>query len=78
MVQKVIGIGTALGDGTGDVGRTAFSKVNDNFTDVYSQIANYVQIPTAIAATYVATAGEIAVGAELQKQYREKQWLKPH
>ncbi|BCH33116.1 hypothetical protein MesoLjLc_50460 [Mesorhizobium sp. L-8-10] len=35
MAQKTIGIGSAPNDGTGDPLRTAFGKVNDNFTELY-------------------------------------------
>lgn len=36
MAKQTIGIGTTAGDGTGDVLRVAFNKVNDNFDEVYS------------------------------------------
>ena len=36
MAKQTIGIGTTAGDGTGDVLRVAFDKVNDNFDEVYS------------------------------------------
>lgn len=36
MAQQLIGIGAAPNDGTGDPARTAFDKVNDNFTELYS------------------------------------------
>ena len=36
MVQQVINIGTAPNDGTGDSVRTAFNKVNSNFTELYT------------------------------------------
>lgn len=39
MAQQVIGIGTTLNDGTGDPIRTAFSKTNDNFTELYATVA---------------------------------------
>ena len=35
MGKLTIGIGTAANDGTGDPLRTAFDKVNSNFTEVY-------------------------------------------
>src|SRR5579862_5689396 len=35
--QQVIGTGTTANDGTGDPLRTAFTKVNANFTEVYGQ-----------------------------------------
>lgn len=36
MTKQSIGIGTTANDGTGDPIRTAFDKVNDNFTEVYN------------------------------------------
>lgn len=36
MAQEVINVGTTPGDGTGDAGRNAFIKCNDNFTELYS------------------------------------------
>jgi hypothetical protein len=35
MAKQTINIGTTANDGTGDPLRTAFTKVNDNFTEVY-------------------------------------------
>jgi hypothetical protein len=35
MAKQTCNIGTAANDGTGDPLRTAFDKVNDNFTEVY-------------------------------------------
>ena len=36
MAQQVINIGSVANDGTGDPLRDAFDKVNDNFTELYS------------------------------------------
>jgi uncharacterized coiled-coil protein SlyX len=36
MAQQVIDIGTSASDGTGDPLRDAFTKINDNFTELYS------------------------------------------
>jgi hypothetical protein len=36
MTQQTINIGNQPGDGTGDPARTAFNKVNQNFTEVYA------------------------------------------
>jgi len=38
-MKQTINIGAAPDDGTGDVLRTAFDKVNDNFNEVYSLIS---------------------------------------
>tara|TARA_S200002703_G_scaffold120772_1_gene106603 strand:+ start:247 stop:753 length:507 start_codon:yes stop_codon:yes gene_type:complete len=42
MAKQVINIGTTANDGTGDPLRTAFDKVNDNFTELYSDDAGDV------------------------------------
>ena len=39
MAQQTINIGTTANDGTGDPLRIAFDKVNDNFTELYSDDA---------------------------------------
>lgn len=38
MAKQTIGIGTAANDGTGDPLRTAFTKANDNFTELYNNL----------------------------------------
>jgi hypothetical protein len=40
MAQKTINVGTVANDGTGDTIRGAFTNVNANFTEVYSNISN--------------------------------------
>ena len=42
MAKQTINIGTAPNDGTGDPLRTAFDKVNDNFTELYTDDAGDV------------------------------------
>ena len=39
MGKQTIGIGTTANDGTGDAIRTAFDKVNENFTEIYTGLA---------------------------------------
>jgi hypothetical protein len=39
MAKQTINIGTAPNDKTGDQLRTAFTKINDNFTEVYAGIS---------------------------------------
>ena len=39
MAKQTIGIGTFADDGNGDPLRTAFTKSNDNFTEIYSGLA---------------------------------------
>ena len=49
MAKQVINIGTNANDGTGDPLRSAFDKVNDNFTELYSDDAGDVNSITATA-----------------------------
>lgn len=58
MAQQTINVGTVAGDNTGDPGRTAFTKINDNFNELYSsQIAGtgYIQL-SSVAGTNTITA----------------------
>ena len=40
MAQQVIDIGNGANDGTGDPLRTAFDKINDNFSEIYTAIGD--------------------------------------
>ena len=54
MAQQVIGLGTSANDGTGDPLRTAFNKINENFTEIYSKDpvgANFDFTNNTIAST---------------------------
>ena len=51
MTQKIINLGTA-NKGNGDPLRTAFSKVNDNFTELYNLVG--VTNLTELAQDYAA------------------------
>jgi len=53
MAQQTIGIGTAANDGTGDPLRTAFTKTNDNFDELYDKVFSL-----AISHTYIAEGDE--------------------
>lgn len=46
MAKKTINIGQTTNDKSGDPLRTAFGKVNDNFTELYNAISVDVQIPS--------------------------------
>lgn len=46
MAQQIINIGTDPDSGTGDDLRTAFTKVNENFTEVYDATFNGITGPT--------------------------------
>jgi hypothetical protein len=47
MAKQVIGIGTNPNDGNGDPLRTAFTKANSNFTELYNIAASPYVLPTA-------------------------------
>lgn len=49
MAKQVINIGSTANDGTGDPIRDAFDKVNDNFTELYTDDAGDVGTITATA-----------------------------
>jgi len=59
MAQQLINIGTTANDGTGDPLRTAFDKINDNFTEVYSNITAAVEVS---ADTSPTLGGNLNVG----------------
>ena len=48
MAKQTINIGTTANDGTGDPLRTAFDKVNSNFTELYNDDAGDVTGATAL------------------------------
>jgi len=59
MAKQTISLGTAANDGTGDPLRTAFTKTNANFTELYTSVASLQSSDadlTAIAAL-VGTSG---------------------
>lgn len=59
MTKLVINIGTQNNDGTGDPLRTAFNKVNSNFTEVYSFLSEKAVYPSQVnrAGKYLRTDG---------------------
>ena len=62
MARQVINIGTAPNDGTGDPLRTAYTKCNDNFSELYSRLQS-LPPPTPIGSVG-DKAGWIAVGSD--------------
>jgi len=63
MAQQTINIGTVANDGTGDPLRTAFDKVNDNFTELYNDDAGDVDSVNGQTGTVVLDSDDIAEGA---------------
>ena len=62
MAKQVINIGTSANDGTGDPLRTAFDKVNDNFTELYNDDSGDVDSVSASGGLEVdTTTGDVTV-----------------
>lgn len=61
MAKQIINVGKSANDKSGDPIRTAFTKVNENFNELYSAIAADVQIPsqTNNAGKFLTTNGTI-------------------
>jgi hypothetical protein len=58
MAKQTINIGTSANDKTGDPLRTAFTKVNANFTELYAALGT---VPSGTkTATATGTAGQIS------------------
>ena len=58
MTQQVINIGTTANDGAGDPLRTAYSKCNNNFSELYSRLQTTP--PTTSTGEVGDTAGMTA------------------
>jgi len=59
MAKQTINIGTVANDGTGDPLRTAFDKVNDNFTELYSDDTGDVDSVNGNTGVVVLDADDI-------------------
>lgn len=62
MAQQTINIGTTANDGTGDPLRSAFDKVNDNFTELYNDDAGDVDSVNGQSGTVVLDTDDITQG----------------
>lgn len=67
MAKQTIGIGSAADDGTGDPLRTGFSKVNDNFNEVYSSytMTGKLTVGNSSVNTTVSNTGGIVTANSL-------------
>jgi hypothetical protein len=61
MAKELINIGNNPNDGSGDPLRTAFSKCNNNFNELYSRLQS--QVPASAVGSVGDFAGMIAVGS---------------
>jgi hypothetical protein len=64
MTYQAIGLGTTVGDGTGDTIRDGGDKVNDNFVEIYSLLGTGTELTSGISATatVVTLAGPSITG----------------
>jgi len=64
MAYQAIGIGTTVGDGTGDTIRDGGDKINDNFVDIYTLLGTGTELTSGISATanVVTLAGPSITG----------------
>ena len=58
MTQQIINIGATANDGTGDNWRDAFDKTNDNFTELFGDVAS---TPNVINVTQASDIDDLAV-----------------
>lgn len=82
MAQQTINIGSTANDGTGDPLRSAFSKINDNFTELYTDDAGDVgSITGGTGITASASTGDVTLSItndgvdhdQLAARFTEKQ-----
>jgi hypothetical protein len=62
MSQQYINIGATPNDGLGDPIRTAFQKTNENFTELYANVANTISVTGNISANYFIGNGVYLTG----------------
>tara|TARA_B110000977_G_C11052163_1_gene482724 strand:+ start:952 stop:1893 length:942 start_codon:yes stop_codon:yes gene_type:complete len=60
MAKQIINVGTVANDGTGDPIRSAMSKTNENFTELYTSVEDIV-VPTSITNLGISdgTVGQV-------------------
>ena len=61
MAKQTINIGSAANDGTGDLLRNAFDKCNDNFTELYDDVATNDVIRIDVDAVHTTPAKGLIV-----------------
>lgn len=68
MAYQAVGIGSAANDGTGDPLRTAFTKINANFVEVYGTHSDAL-IASLVALTTAADKGLYFTGSNVAATY---------
>jgi hypothetical protein len=51
MAYQALGLGTTIGDGTGDTIRDGGDKINDNFVEIYTLLGTGTALTSGISAT---------------------------
>jgi hypothetical protein len=51
MAYQALGLGTTVGDGTGDTIRDGGDKINDNFVEIYTLLGTGTALTSGISAT---------------------------
>jgi len=59
MAKQTINIGSAANTKTGDALRTAFTKVNENFTEIYGYPLTSISSGTPASSTATGIKGEV-------------------
>jgi hypothetical protein len=57
MAKQNINIGHSANDKSGDPLRSAFIKINDNFTELYANLTTYLPTPTSNDGKFLTTDG---------------------
>ena len=55
MAKQIVNIGNSANDGAGDPLRTAFDKINDNFTELYTELGGTSLSNVSIAGNTIST-----------------------
>jgi hypothetical protein len=63
MSLQLINLGATANDRGGDPLRTAFLKVNSNFTELYANLSSYLPNPTGQAGKFLTTNGTLLTWA---------------
>lgn len=63
MTQQIIDVGSTANDGTGDPIRTAFTKTNDNFTELYN--ATTVSVTGNVSGGNIVSSGVVSGTVQL-------------
>jgi len=66
MAQQTIGVGAVANDGSGDAARTAFTKTNANFTEVYGLVAQARGLVDAVVNYGVVNTGASNTATQMQ------------